>query len=216
MSKKKNTAKEPLEPESMTGSLTTPQSLGISEHSIIAGPKAIKDWLMSLPQASHVSHFQSPGKDWAQRIPVTCGPKHLKPLGWYDLKNACWRTFQGSLFQDTLEPFPEAWPRSGMTVNGLIYPLPMLVPPIEETEHGFCPTPLTSDSRGYSRNKEYHKKRQSRNLSFPSWVALKYGTHGKIHPNCSEIVMGWPIGWTDLKPLEMDKYQLWLQQHGIY
>ena len=30
----------------------------------------------------------------------------------------------------------------------------------------------------------------------------------------TEWMMGWPSGWTDLKPLEMDKYQSWLQQHG--
>ena len=31
-----------------------------------------------------------------------------------------------------------------------------------------------------------------------------------------EWLMGWPLGWADLKPLAMDKYQSWLQQHGIY
>ena len=29
-----------------------------------------------------------------------------------------------------------------------------------------------------------------------------------------EWLMGWPIGWTDLKPLETDKYQLWRMLHG--
>jgi len=27
-------------------------------------------------------------------------------------------------------------------------------------------------------------------------------------------VMGWPNGWANLNALEMDKYQLWQQQHG--
>jgi hypothetical protein len=26
--------------------------------------------------------------------------------------------------------------------------------------------------------------------------------------------MGWPLGWTDLKPLEMDKSHCVQQQHG--
>ena len=39
---------------------------------------------------------------------------------------------------------------------------------------------------------------------------------GKLNPNWVEWLMGWPIGWTDLKPLEMDKFQQWLQQHGEY
>jgi len=37
---------------------------------------------------------------------------------------------------------------------------------------------------------------------------------GKLNPMWVEWLMGWPLGWTDLKPLEMDKYQQWQQQHG--
>jgi len=37
---------------------------------------------------------------------------------------------------------------------------------------------------------------------------------GKLNPTWVEWLMGWPLGWTDLKPLEMDKYRSWLQQHG--
>jgi hypothetical protein len=39
---------------------------------------------------------------------------------------------------------------------------------------------------------------------------------GTLNPTWVEWLMGWPLGWTDLKPLEMDKYQQWQQQHGIY
>jgi hypothetical protein len=39
---------------------------------------------------------------------------------------------------------------------------------------------------------------------------------GTLNPTWVEWLMGWPVGWTDLKPLEMDKYQQWRQQHGIY
>jgi len=37
---------------------------------------------------------------------------------------------------------------------------------------------------------------------------------GTLNPTWVEWLMGWPLGWTDLKPLEMDKYRSWLQQHG--
>ena len=37
---------------------------------------------------------------------------------------------------------------------------------------------------------------------------------GKLNPLWTEWLMGWPIGWTDLKPLEMDKYRYVLQQPG--
>ena len=35
----------------------------------------------------------------------------------------------------------------------------------------------------------------------------------RLNPNWVEWLMGWPIGWTDLKPLETDKFRSWLQQH---
>jgi DNA (cytosine-5)-methyltransferase 1 len=36
---------------------------------------------------------------------------------------------------------------------------------------------------------------------------------GALSPMWVEWLMGWPLGWTDLKPLEMDKFQQWLQKH---
>ena len=39
---------------------------------------------------------------------------------------------------------------------------------------------------------------------------------GALNPTWVEWLMGWPLEWTDLKPLEMDKFQQWLQQHGVY
>ena len=35
-----------------------------------------------------------------------------------------------------------------------------------------------------------------------------------LNPDWVEWLMGWPIGWTDLKPLETAKFQLWQQSHG--
>jgi hypothetical protein len=39
---------------------------------------------------------------------------------------------------------------------------------------------------------------------------------GQLNPTWVEWLMGWPLGWTDLKPLETDKFQQWLLQHGKY
>jgi hypothetical protein len=36
---------------------------------------------------------------------------------------------------------------------------------------------------------------------------------GKLKPTWVEWLMGWPLGWTDLKPLEMDKCHYAQQQH---
>jgi hypothetical protein len=37
---------------------------------------------------------------------------------------------------------------------------------------------------------------------------------GKLNPTWVEWLMGWPLEWTDLKPLEMDKSHCVPQQHG--
>ena len=37
---------------------------------------------------------------------------------------------------------------------------------------------------------------------------------GKLNPTWVEWLMGWPLGWTDLRPLEMDRFQQWQQQRG--
>jgi hypothetical protein len=39
-------------------------------------------------------------------------------------------------------------------------------------------------------------------------------THAQLNPAWVEWLMGWPIGWTDLKPLGTDKFRQWLHSHG--
>jgi hypothetical protein len=41
-------------------------------------------------------------------------------------------------------------------------------------------------------------------------------TSGALNPPWVEWLMGWPIGWTDLKLSEMDKFHAWRQQHFAY
>jgi hypothetical protein len=48
----------------------------------------------------------------------------------------------------------------------------------------------------------------------PNAVAMTGETGGQLNPTWVEWLMGWPLGWTDLKRLETDKYQQWLQLHG--
>lgn len=39
---------------------------------------------------------------------------------------------------------------------------------------------------------------------------------GPLNPAFPEWLMGWPTGWTDLKPLAMDRLAEWQQQHGNF
>lgn len=70
---------------------------------------------------------------------------------------------------------------------------------------GLWPTPNVRGMDGGSHSRKAAKERGT------------FVTHsgGQLNPTFCEWLMGWPIGWTDLKPLAMDKYQRWLQQHGV-
>jgi DNA (cytosine-5)-methyltransferase 1 len=39
---------------------------------------------------------------------------------------------------------------------------------------------------------------------------------GQLNPTWVEWLMGWPLEWTDLKPLATDKFLLWQQQHSDF
>jgi hypothetical protein len=59
-----------------------------------------------------------------------------------------------------------------------------------------------------------HKYRLSGNSQQSNSLMALAG--GKLNPDWTEWLMGWPPGWTDLKPLEMDKSPCVPQQHGKY
>ena len=73
-------------------------------------------------------------------------------------------------------------------------------------EPGMWPTPAARDWK--DGNYPSERKRHTPPL------AVHAG--GTLNPEWVEWLMGWPIGWTDLKPLEMDRYQLWLRLHLGY
>jgi hypothetical protein len=38
----------------------------------------------------------------------------------------------------------------------------------------------------------------------------------QLNPTWVEWLMGWPLGWTDLRPSGTGKFQQWLHSHGRY
>jgi hypothetical protein len=42
---------------------------------------------------------------------------------------------------------------------------------------------------------------------------VTWSAGGRLNPDWTEWLMGWPIGWSDSKPLGMDKFRWWLQLH---
>jgi hypothetical protein len=76
------------------------------------------------------------------------------------------------------------------------------------------PTPNASDyrDRGNMSNPCVQKRMDVGKQLGLSMVV--HPTSGKLNPEWVEWLMGWPLGWTDLKPLEMDKSHCVQQQHG--
>ena len=66
---------------------------------------------------------------------------------------------------------------------------------------GLWPTPIASDWKG-SVVGETLKRRQeemTRGVRLPEAIARLNGQHGRLNPAFVEWLMGYPIGWTDLK-----------------
>jgi len=60
-------------------------------------------------------------------------------------------------------------------------------------------------------------RKSGHSAQYPLNQALRdlTGKIGKPNPTWTEWLMGWPMQWTDLKPLEMDKFHCVQQQLGI-
>ena len=85
----------------------------------------------------------------------------------------------------------------------------------DKKKRQFWPTPTASMSNGTSKASLHRKDGRSRiNDRLDHHVMASHG--GQLNPTWVEWLMGWPIGQTDLKPLETDRFQSWLQQHSIY
>jgi hypothetical protein len=78
------------------------------------------------------------------------------------------------------------------------------------------PTPTATDSKGAPSLESVQARamESKRGVRLPEQLA-RDGAIGQLNPNWVEWLMGWPIGWTDLKPLETAKFQEWLQQHSL-
>jgi hypothetical protein len=76
------------------------------------------------------------------------------------------------------------------------------------------PTPQASDcrDRGNMSNPSIQRRAEKGKQLNLSMVA--HPTSGQLNPTWVEWLMGWPLGWTDLKPLATDKSPYVLQQHG--
>jgi len=138
------------------------------------------------------------------------------------------RTHQHSLFEDSTECCV-ILPRWGLMRNGECWDTTTSVGNIEGKESGLLPTPPKNLFNHWSSAKAKYfnaglRKSGVKVGSTLWWEMTKEHLHlGGLEdrktipdPSCGEVVMGWLMGWTELQPLEMDKFQEWQRQHGNY
>lgn len=137
--------------------------------------------------------------------PAGYGMKWLASLGKYNRDSHCWK-IANFLFSEDLIRCSEIWPKWGMMLDGVCFPLPMLAHDIAVREYGLSPvigTPL--------------KTQRSRSDAFmrPTKNPYELCPRGFLpNPEWVEKLMAWPIGWTALSPLATGKFQEWLRSHG--
>jgi hypothetical protein len=191
--------------------------------------------LMSYLEAFPVKTSQQQEKEpESKESDLACGEKWLGWSAKFDPHTSTLRTAQCSLLEEEPELL-QTLPRSGMTRSGMLWERQTLVLRTSETESGSWPTPMSSE---YKANKNYRPGRQNglaqavmkwptptahnaKETDAPSEHSRNTPTFaaqagGILNPTWVEWLMGFPLGWTDLKPLEMDKFQQWQQQHSDY
>jgi len=145
---------------------------------------------------------------------VECGHTWHESFARFDHVTSSWKTLQCSLLED-LDKFSETWPRSGTMRDGACSVLTIPEHHISEIEFGLkqsWPTPTCHAAKDICAPSEEFRKTPS--LGFQARGGDK--TLPKfLNPVWVEWLMGWPLGWTDLKPLETDKFRQWQHSHGI-
>ena len=167
---------------------------------------------MSSVEDSHAKTYQQREREpGSQEKKADSGERWPESLAKYDRNSRSWRTAQCLLFEvlgESLETFPN-W---GMMQGGECWELAMSAHLIEGSESGSWPTPQRVDYKGTSRNSVF----QQRVAQYEVW-SMGRRDYSTIYPNPTayEAIMGWPIQWTELKPLETDKFRQWRRSHGI-
>jgi hypothetical protein len=110
-----------------------------------------------------------------------------------------WPTPDASPRGPTKDYDPKAKSQSGRTLQSFVAKFP---------------TPQASDhrDRGNMSNPSVQRR-----VDIGKQISLSQSVHptsGQLNPTWVEWLMGWPLGWTDLKPLEMGKSHCAQQPHG--
>lgn len=125
-----------------------------------------------------------------------------------------WRIAQ-CLFPEDLDESCLTFPQSGILVDTLLWEATK--PALAQTEKGSGFTlqrPTASDSLRMKFKLSSLVRPHHPNGNLAEQLA-QLGMK-RLTPECAEILMRWPEGWSDLKPLETGKIQSWQQWHSQF
>ena len=138
------------------------------------------------------------------------GQRWSELLAKYDPVSFLWKTCQLSLLED-LELSLETWPKWGMTRNGVAYQRQKLEPITKESAFGFyVPTPTASDVNMWptpSANEDAagtpngNMQRMLGNCKEIRGETKEEWEKGSLSADWTEWLMGFPVGWSDLKAI---------------
>ena len=144
---------------------------------------------------ARTSQSQEKGQESKRELGRVFGLNCGVLLAKYDPDLHSLRMSQCSLFGEEQELL-QILPKSGMIVNGKLYQQSKLDLGIKERECGLLPTPTKTNILS--------TERVDRGESHENCVEVIYETYGikTFHPILYEYLMGYPLGWTDLKDSE--------------
>lgn len=91
-------------------------------------------------------------------------------------------------------------PRSGMMQSGTLYQLGELVSPSNGSVYGLLPALSATEWKGTPRSR-YKGSAEYRGSRMAEGLRTGLGSWTLLHPHFCEVVMGYPIMWTELTPL---------------
>lgn len=136
----------------------------------------------------------------------------------FDPATSSWKTHR-CLFDADLPESSVILPRWGMMRDGVLSERLTLPLRTSENVSGLWPTPCASEGLDCGTNWASlaavdRGGRIARRIATNGGPETRQTTHAQLNPTWVEWLMGWPIGWTDLRPLGTDKFQQWLHSHG--
>jgi len=131
-----------------------------------------------------------------------------------------WKIAQYSLLGG-LASYSETWPRWGTMRDGACWERTTLLEPLTKGIGSGCLLPTLSvvdwsPTKGQIYQTKNKTIRLRRKDGRTSRIGLAHHLGEKHHPNYLEWMMAWPINWTDLDVLGMDRFQQWRRLHGKY